>query len=195
MSGTTDIVNIYLVRHGECDLNRRYIGSGTDISLLEKGQEEIRTLTQKLLADGLQGSIYIYSSILKRAEESCNIFCDITGYNNVTIDERLNEIDFGVFENLTYEEIMLSHSKVATMWYDDVYSITPDGGEPFTEFVNRVKSFWDELIVKRPKNSTIILFTHGGVIQLLRCFYHNDSINNRWNYNLKRGEYIKLSLL
>lgn len=188
-------MDIYLIRHGECDLNRRYIGSGTDIPLLEQGKREIKTLTQNLMEEGIPQNVTIYTSTLLRSVESCNIFCEITGNTNIIKDERLNEIGFGIFENLTYDEIMLSHKEVATKWYDDVYSNTPDGGEPFQDFVTRVKSFWNKIIEKSSNESTTIIFTHGGVIQLLRCLYHNDTIENRWNYSIKRGEYIKLSIL
>lgn len=187
-------MDIYLIRHGECDLNRRYIGSGTDIPLLPSGREEIKQLSEKLLEDGIPKSVHIYSSSLRRATESSDIFCRITGLEHPVIDKKLNEIHFGIFENLTYDEIMTSYATMATKWYDDVFSVTPDGGEPFNKFVNRVKSFWFQLITEQPEDSAVIIFTHGGVIQLLRCLFHGDNLENRWRYNIKRGEFVKLSL-
>jgi len=186
-------MNLFLVRHGECKCKKGvYIGSGSDISINSLGINQIDKVAFSLKNQiGLESKI-IYSSALKRGIESSKIISKKLNTNTL-VDPRLNEINFGVWEGLNYNQIMERWDKIATIWYNNPFDITPPNGEPFENFYNRVGDFLDELKeLKTYKN--IIVVTHGGVIQILLTILNNDTIDNRWKYNLKRGEYFLKSL-
>jgi broad specificity phosphatase PhoE len=92
---------IVLVRHGEPEesIQGRCYGR-LDVGLSARGREQVRR-TQHLLAD--VAFTTVYSSPRRRARESAGLLA--AGRAGVTVDERLREIDFGIFEGLTYDEI------------------------------------------------------------------------------------------
>lgn len=186
-------MKLVLVRHGECSTGKRYTGSGSDVPLNSEGIAQIKDIAKSLREIIDKDFIEMYSSSLLRARESCEFLSFELGIDNFIIDNRLNEIHFGHWEGLTYNEIMDSWDELARKWYDDPTSVTPPDGESFDSFNKRIKQFWDDLMIN-DKQDTIILVTHGGVIQILSSFIFNDSIDNRWNYNIPRGSYRVFNL-
>ena len=95
-----DIMNIYIVRHGQTDSNvlkNRY-GGRVDVLLNDTGREEAKKLKRDL-----EGITFdrVYSSPLKRALETAQI---ISG-NDIIIDERLIERSNGDLEGRLRSEI------------------------------------------------------------------------------------------
>ncbi|MBR5950424.1 MAG: histidine phosphatase family protein, partial [Actinomycetaceae bacterium] len=94
---------LYLIRHGETQLNReRRLAGWTDVPLNENGLE-LAHVTGKALADTRFDAAF--SSPLIRAHETARI---ILSHNTastpglpITIDERIKEINFGSWEALS----------------------------------------------------------------------------------------------
>lgn len=94
---------LYLIRHGETQLNReRRLAGWTDVPLNKNGIE-LAHITGKALADTHFDAAF--SSPLMRARETARI---ILSHNtagsatlDITIDERLKEINFGSWEALS----------------------------------------------------------------------------------------------
>lgn len=93
---------LILVRHGQTQMNVDGIFFGKlDPSLNETGKEQCKK-TRELLKNRYKYD-FIYSSDLKRAAETAEIvnYLDLP----IKLDKRLEEIDFGIFEGLSYKEI------------------------------------------------------------------------------------------
>jgi len=89
---------LLLIRHGETDHNKELRFTGfTDIPLNSKGREQAANLKDKFMSEGITS---IYSSDLKRAAETAEI---ISGACRMEITPALREMNFGIFETLTYE--------------------------------------------------------------------------------------------
>ena len=97
---------LILIRHGETDYSteKRYCGL-TDVCLNKRGIEQAEGLCQKL---GEEDVDKVYSSDLRRASEFAKIV-----FKNKEIEPapEFREINFGIFEGLTYEEIMARYIK------------------------------------------------------------------------------------
>jgi broad specificity phosphatase PhoE len=95
---------IYLVRHGESEANisRRFSGI-TDVELTERGALQAVKAGRKLKGEKI---LNIFSSPLKRAKNTAEIIADEIGFNkkDIIIDKRLMEVNFGIFENLKWED-------------------------------------------------------------------------------------------
>ena len=93
-------MRIYLVRHGETELNRKkcYYGH-MDTVLTEHGIEQAR-----LLGDCFRDFSFdmVISSPLKRAVHTAEYILGAKK-QQIIYDERLCEQDFGIFEGFTYE--------------------------------------------------------------------------------------------
>jgi len=187
-------MKIILIRHGECDSNGCYTGSGTDIPLNQLGIEQISNLKKKL--SKLEGaSTKLYSSSLLRAIQSAKIISNSLDINNVIFDNRLNEINFGAWEGLSYKQIMDKWPRLATAWYNNPLMATPPKGETFNIFIKRIKGFYIDLTKDfGGETDYVIIVSHGGVIQILATLLANETIDSRWDYNIPRGDFLEWDL-
>ncbi len=136
--GSTRLV---LVRHGETvgKSSIRYFGR-TDVEQSELGRAQMRAAASWLAArTGITSFAPVFASPLKRASEGARI---IGGAMSalVTIDEFV-EVDFGLFEGLTADEIRERHPIEFARWNDNRLAdgyVYP-GGESRAAFTARVE--------------------------------------------------------
>lgn len=100
-------MTIWLTRHGQTNLNKQHLMQGrTDEPLNETGRAQARAARAQL---GDMHFDAVYASPLQRAIETGAIMGDIP-MDEVIIDERLIEADFGRFEKKGYTKMSLPMS-------------------------------------------------------------------------------------
>lgn len=138
------MVTIYLLRHGETAFNangNRYCGR-TDIALTKKGLEQAERM-RALLKDFHFDKIY--SSPLQRARTTAGIASGTP--ENVMVDERLIEIDFGNWEGRRAEEFIAEDPELWDSWMRDPENFRAGiTGESGSEILKRFHSFYKELL-------------------------------------------------
>lgn len=171
-------LELVLVRHGQTQWNveHRYLGH-TDLPLLPEAGEQLSQLKQHLrqLTDkpaGSSGSFWrVFCSDLLRCRETLAYIAPQLEKETV-YDQRLREMNFGVFEGCTYEQ--LKDNDLYRRWIDDPSQITPPEGESWAEFNERLHSFLLDLgqaaeaaFSRTGKEITnrVLVVTHGGVIR------------------------------
>ena len=88
-------MKLFIARHGETAWNLENRVSGrTDVPLTEKGLQQAQTLARNAVGRGIE---VIIASPLLRARQTAQAVSDAIGVE-VQIDERLMELDFGIFE-------------------------------------------------------------------------------------------------
>jgi probable phosphoglycerate mutase len=100
----------------------------------------------------------IYSSPIQRAQHTA----EIVGKHNsidVTIDDRLIELDMGKFTGVPYDEIFTSHGNVFMKFYNGELEIAHNGVETFIDVKKRVLGIVDDILEKHP-NQNVVLVTH-----------------------------------
>jgi probable phosphoglycerate mutase len=156
-----DLLNIVgqiiFLRHGQAKNNTERILSGRTpgVPLTDKGITQAQQ-TAELLED--MNISAIYSSPIQRAKHTA----EIVGKHNsidVTIDDRLIELDMGKFTNVPYDEIFTSHGNVFMKFYNGELEIAHNGVETFTDVKKRVASIVEEVIEKHP-DENVVLVTH-----------------------------------
>jgi alpha-ribazole phosphatase len=156
---------IYLVRHGEVESGhkKRYIGS-TDLDLSPRGEKQARLLFK----DNPLESFLCFSSNLTRAKKTADLALRNKGIN-IKIDPNLREVDFGLWEDLTFNDIKRLYPREVADWAEFNPDFTFPGGESIFDFLMRVTKFGKSILKK--SNSNILVFTHGGVIRALICYF------------------------
>jgi len=151
---------LILVRHGETLWNtqKRYCGS-TDIGLSAKGKKQARRLKEKLSGINVHK---IYTSGKKRAIQTAKIIFQGAKINNMP---DLNEMHFGIFEGLTYREIMKRYPKIYNAWLEKPLCVTIPKSESLSSFRKRVTRALKRIISVN-KNKTIAVVCHGGPISV-----------------------------
>jgi len=149
---------LILIRHGETLWNaqKRYCGS-TDIGLSAKGKKQARRLKEKLNGMGIHK---IYTSGRKRAIQTGRII--LNGAKIIKV-EALREINFGVLEGLTHEEIMKRYTDVYEKWLKDPFKNRIPGAEPMSAFKKRAHAAIKK-IASISYGKTVAIACHGGVI-------------------------------
>lgn len=155
-------MKLFIVRHGETEANiaKRYLGH-SDSPLTEVGTTQAQNVATQLNTAGITA---IYSSDLPRAITSASFLSQAICIPVIT-DNRLRELDFGIFECKTYAEAMHTHPHELKRWYGNWEHNSPPGGESLQALRQRVHSFLASLVTK--KHEVVALYTHGGVCDLL----------------------------
>jgi probable phosphoglycerate mutase len=148
---------IIFLRHGQAknNIERILAGRTKGIPLTDIGIEQAKHTAELLKHMNISA---IYSSPIQRAKHTA----EIVGEHNsldVTIDDRLIELDMGKFTGMPYDEIFNSHGNVFMKFYNGELEIAHNGVETFTEVKKRVLGIVDHIIEKHP-DENIVLVTH-----------------------------------
>lgn len=160
------MLSVYLLRHGETSMNadgNRYCGR-TDIGLTEKGEAQARQVRDQLKGLAID---QVYSSPLQRAYLTASI---ASGNREVMKDERLIEVDFGIWEGKTREEFIAEEPAIWHAWCADPEHAPAGGnGETAGIVVKRVDDFFKEAFEKH-KNGNIMVVGHNGINRLYLAY-------------------------
>ncbi|MCM0649949.1 histidine phosphatase family protein [Clostridium swellfunianum] len=172
-------MNLYLVRHGQTDSNLkgRYLGAFEDeLSQLGKAEiEKSKDIIKNLCFDK------VFSSERKRALDSARILTD----KEIICDSRLNERDFGIFENKTYKEICINYPVESKAWEENWIDYKIPKGESVKEAYERAAAFMKML--EKENYEDCLVVSHGGVIRLIYCYILDGDLNNFWKFTSKNG--------
>lgn len=106
-------MDIYLLRHGETDWNKRRLLQGhTDTLLNEKGRQQVEETAHKLANLGISMDV-IVTSPLKRANESAQIAARVLGFpqEKIVVEDLLIERGFGDGEGMLLAKMKEKYSE------------------------------------------------------------------------------------
>lgn len=183
----TGVVMIYLVRHGESQANvsKRFSGI-TDVDLTEKGSLQAIRAGKSLKGKTIDR---IFSSPLKRARGTAELIADEIGFNkkDIIIEKSLTEVNFGIFENLTWEEILDQYADESENWIEFKHKYKFPKGEGYSDIILRVSDFMDKVA----DNSLIV--THYGVIQSILLYYEIADDSSLWDFKIPNCAILELN--
>ena len=173
---------LILVRHGQTEMNAQKLYFGKlDPPLNDLGISQAYQAKEKLLDIDYD---IIYSSPLERAKQTAEI-CNYLD-KDINYNSKLEEINFGIFEGLTFKEISEKFpdevKKMEENWKDYNY-IT---GESPKEMFQRVISFLETLDYS--KNNLII--AHWGIINCIISYFVSGSLDTYWKFEIKNGAVV-----
>jgi probable phosphoglycerate mutase len=148
---------IIFLRHGQAKNNTERILAGRTegIPLTDTGIKQVEYTAQLLERMNISA---IYSSPIQRAKHTAEIVGEHTSLD-ITIDDRLIELDMGKFTGMPYDEIFNSHGNVFMKFYNSELEIAHNGVETFVEVKKRVLGIVDYIIEKHP-DENVVLVTH-----------------------------------
>lgn len=149
--------SIIFLRHGQAknNIERILTGRTPGVPLTEEGINQAEKAAKFLEHMNISA---IYSSPIERARHTA----EIVGKHNsldVTIDDRLIELDMGKFTGVPYDEIFTSHGNVFMKFYNGELEIAHNGVETFSEVKKRVLGIVDHVIKNHP-DENVVLVTH-----------------------------------
>ena len=163
---------IYLIRHGETELNRLHIvqGSGVDSSLNDTGRGQGRAFYNCYKDIDFQ---LVMTSALKRTSETVADFIEAK-IPWETYPE-LNEMGWGIHEGKSGQPWMKDeYERVNSAWSSGDFSARMEEGESAAELAERLSKFV-EILKKRPEER-ILICSHGRSISALMCLLKGWSL-------------------
>lgn len=144
---------IYIIRHGQTELNNRQALQGrSDHPLNAQGIAQAKAAASRLRERGI---IFdrVFSSPLIRAVQTARIVAPGVW---VETDERLIEMDYGPYEGMDLTD---PAPEVITFFSDFVHNPAPQGMEPLSSVTARLGVFLEEIRTKA-ESQNILLSTH-----------------------------------
>lgn len=169
-------MNIYITRHSKTIWNQeKRLQGRKDSPLVKEGMDNAFALKQYI--SHIQFDC-VFSSPIKRSYDTAKMITN----QEVIKDDRLIEMDFGIFEGQKISEIMQRDDHL----YDDMWN-HPERferipqGESYDDVISRVQDFLNDL--KRKDYQNVLIVTHG-------MFFINMIA---YMLKLERKDYIKIN--
>ncbi|MBQ2764179.1 MAG: alpha-ribazole phosphatase [Firmicutes bacterium] len=175
-------MKLYLVRHGETELNVKkvYYGS-TDCALTENGREQAASL--RAVFEDMPLDLVLESPLI-RAKDTATLLLGENPAPRIS-DDRLKELNFGTWEGKSWQE--LQGDETYEKWCIDWQTTCPPEGESFLDLAARVRAFYDDLLQREAE--TVLIGAHHAVLQqLMACLLEADSASC-WHYAFSQGTY------
>lgn len=180
---------LHFIRHGQTDWNvlGRIQGSH-DSELNETGKKQAQELTKHVLETGIKFS-KIYSSKQKRAHKTAMILSEGTCVDCITV-EGLEEIRFGDWEGLTWDEVRETYPKEYEQWLQDRRFTKSVNGESYQELMERVIAALHKIITQ--SSGDVAIVTHGAVIMCLQCYITNTPFDEMRKFQAENASIIQI---
>jgi alpha-ribazole phosphatase len=186
-------LNIYLLRHGECE-GGEIIRGRSDVALSDEGKAQMwrswRAISSALEQLPSQPErLALLSSPAQRCQAfAAELKADMPDYFPAPLQQHdwLWELDFGDWDGMKVASVYQQHSEAAEAFWRDPVANTPPGGESLPAFRSRVLDGWQTMVqrwlareVSSSESSVsgdsgssasadaALILTHSGVIRLL----------------------------
>lgn len=165
-------LDLYLYRHGntfESHETPVQVGLRSDLRLTQRGQEQAHLFGKYLKSQNITPQ-KIYCGHLKRQSESAQILQAFFPESELTISPALDEIDYGLWEGLTLEEIQSKWPQEHKDWLNA--GIWPKHlfNQSVEEHLSKLKTLLNTLIQKTQNNQPMVLITSNGIIRFFLYF-------------------------
>lgn len=143
---------IIFIRHAPTilNINNQLQGSGTNEHILPEYVSAVEEIKNKLKQYNYTD---VYASDSNRAMQTAKIFNE-----NVKVDKRLNEPNFGIFDGMDHDEVQ--KHPIYKEWTDDKWNYDKHGIEPWRNIYNKITDFIQE-------KDNVLCVTHATLLKIL----------------------------
>jgi alpha-ribazole phosphatase len=178
-------MEIYLVRHTETVCEKGICYGQADVEIATPYEAVFDAILKQLPQDAL-----LFSSPLQRCTILAKHIQNNFAIANVTLDERLMEMNFGDWELKNWDSIP---PDVFTPWMTDFVNVPVPNGESFLNLHNRVLDFMENAL-DSATTKPIVIVAHGGVIRSFLCAVSNLPLQDAFQNKVDFGAVVRLTL-
>jgi broad specificity phosphatase PhoE len=150
---------LYLVRHGESVFNlERRIQGQLNVELSSLGHRQSLALAEALKSQPIEA---LYCSPLRRAMETAQPIAHQLCLE-IKTDDRLKEINAGIFQGLHWDEIERLHPVEAVRWRTQEPDFVIPGGESRRALMERARACFDS--IRETGLRQVLIVAHGGTL-------------------------------
>ena len=173
---------VFLIRHGETDWNRegRFQGK-MDIPLNGLGTAQAEAAAKALERANIDR---VVSSPLSRAAETALPAASFAGLS-VEMNVDLKEIDHGLWECHTAEEVEKLWPGMLALWHSAPEKVTMPGGENLENVQIRSWKAFEEVLAG--PGERVAIFSHDAVIKVILCRVLGCPLSSFWRFRIANG--------
>ncbi len=161
---------LVLVRHGESAYNAENLFTGwRDPDLTETGRKEAGAAGALLKSRHLRFDV-AFTSVLRRAEETCRIILEVLGQSDLPVirDAALNERDYGELAGLNKDDARRKWGEEQVHLWRRSWAVRPPGGESLEDTAARARPCLERTILPRVlKGERVLVVAHGNSLRAL----------------------------
>ncbi|MDP3912706.1 MAG: alpha-ribazole phosphatase [Bacteroidota bacterium] len=176
-------MKLTLIRHTSVDVPKGICYGSSDVPLAPTFRNEMEQIRKKL---GMGTFDATFSSPLSR----CTILASaIISEENIRIDHRLTELNFGNWEMLQWESFY--ESDEGKIWYSDYVNNRCPNGESFADLLGRTDLFLADL--QKTNFKRVLVVTHAGVIRAMMCLLEHKTPEEAFQTPLEYGQIVNFN--
>ncbi|SPD75208.1 Phosphoglycerate mutase family protein [uncultured Desulfobacterium sp.] len=160
---TDTVKNLFLIRHGETFFNLED-RIGGDSGLTEKGNAQAKALAQHFKTRKIP---YIFTSKMKRTIQTANPIKRLQKDCAIIALKEFDEIDSGVCECMSYEEIRREMPEVYSRRKQDKYNYIYPDGEGYVSMKKRIDMGIKKAIYLASNSQNIMIVGHQAVNRMI----------------------------
>ena len=147
-------MKIFFLRHTSLDVDKNIFYGQTDLDVSNSFNHELRIIKEKIKDEGINLSNFlVFSSPLIRCLKLAKSLS-----KDIHIDPRLKEMNLGDWEMKKFSSIEKNELE---NWENDLMNYKIPNGETNMDFLKRLKSFTDEILVLK---QDVFIVSHAGSI-------------------------------
>lgn len=182
---------LYIIRHGETDLNKQGIiqGRGIDSDLNDTGRAQAASFYARYKDVPFDK---VYTSALKRTQQTVQPFID-AGLSWEKHPE-LDELAWGEWEGTqTSEHAIGAFKDITEKWKAGEYDAHFKGGESPNQVAGRLNDFI-QLMYSRTEEKLILVCMHGRALRLLMCLMSGKPLSEMYDFPHQNTCLYKVSM-
>lgn len=171
------MLRLVLVRPGatEYDLQHRIQGT-LDIPLSEQGRHQVVDQIESLRA---QGPTLLFTSPSMAAQQTAEILGQALQLKPRIVD-RLANIDLGLWQGSSVEEVKAKQPKVFRQWQEFPETVRPPEGETIARAEERIVEMLDKLRKKYRGNETALVVAPEPLATVIAHVITGQDLGNLW---------------
>lgn len=184
---------LVLVRHGQSDWNRKNLFTGwKNPGLTDQGVSEAENTGEKLKEQGFNFDV-MFTSELKRAQNTGEIILEKLNQPNLTTIKsvNLNERDYGDLTGMNKDEARTEFGEEQVHIWRRSYDVPPPGGESLKDTYDRVIPYFESDIMPEINDSkNVLIAAHGNSLRSLVKFIEDLNETDILKLEIATGEPI-----
>ena len=185
-------MRLIMIRHPKTQANERKLVYGrTDALYSEEGEATIPGIVEKLHDVKIDR---IYSSPLTRTRLLAEAIAADHGpaAPDIVMDDRILEMDFGLFENMTIPELEEKYPEEFSEYRKNFNDCVVPGGESFRQLSERTVDFLKDIYQRYEdgEEETIVVVSHSMVIHAAIGYLMDIDLDDVWRVKVEPGSMI-----
>ncbi len=183
-------VTLYLVRHGQTDMNLNKMFRGRqDPPLNQTGRSEARLTGQFLKKEDIT---FVITSPQLRALQTAET---IASHHRLNVGnmKALEDINYGEWEGMKEDDVAANYAQLYDEWYANPHMVTFPGGESLLDVKNKMMDFIAK-VKKSSSGRTGVAVSHRVVCKVFFCALADISLKHFWNIKIDTASVSKFDL-